>query len=156
MATWIGDFKNQAVGGASLVPQASAAAASFSAAGNSVDLLNGEGPLMAIYSTGLVTGTPDSQSVTFKLQYSLDNSSWSDYTTVGGDTANALTAVTTASTDTLALYWHLPVGARYWKVVATVALVNGSSPKIGVTAYLYRQKKQLGGTGTQNVVTTLT
>lgn len=136
----------------SIVPQASAAAASFSTAGSSVDLLNSEGPISVIYAVGSTTGTPSTLSVTFKLQYSLDNSTFSDYVSAGLDTTNALTAITTASTEVYGLYWHPPVGARYWKVVATVAFTGGSSPTVGVYAEIIRQKKVLGGNGSQGPV----
>lgn len=142
-ATFISDFRDQQGGGIIMPAQASGTQSSFALTGTSVDLLNTEGPIGVLWSVGLVTGTPDSFIVTYKLQYSKDNSIWSDYVSSGNDTANALANITTASTDVYGLYFHPPVGARYWQALATVSFVNGTSPKVGVFAEIIRTKKQM-------------
>ncbi len=158
MATFLGDLRDQLVAQtsniASIAPQATVAAASYTLVGDTVDLVKADGPFGVLYSVGVTGGTPDSFSVTFKLQYALDSAFASpvDYVSVGADTPNPLTAVIVAKTDVIGLYFHPPVGARYWRVVATAAFVNGTTPTIGVSAYIMRQKKILGGSGTQLAV----
>lgn len=153
-ASWHGDLQHTDGGGQSIAPILSVAAASFGLVGAAVDLLNAEGPISFANDVGATTGTPDSFTVTFKLQEAKENpaslgtplsSDWSDVVM----TDNPATLVfTTASTGVIATTWFRQ--KRFVRVVATVAFVNGTSPKIGVSARILARKKISGsGTGTQ-------
>lgn len=148
-ATLLVDFRDQQAGAMSIVPQGASANAAFGLQGVSVDLLLGDGPLGVILAVGSTTGSPSSFTVQYKVQYALASAatSWIDYASAGLDSVNPYTTFTAASTEAYMLLWHPPVGARYWRVVSTVAFVAGSSPTVGVYAEFIRNKKILGGNG---------
>lgn len=87
-------------------------------------------------AVGAASGTPDSFSVTAKVQHSSDDASadpYADY--IGPESANVedITAIVADNGQTQ-LNINLSKAKKYVRAVVTVAFVSGSTPKIEVAA----------------------
>lgn len=78
------------------------------------------GEAMAILHTGAASGTPDTQSVTLKLQESDDNSTWSDVT--------GKSVESTADSEVKTFTWKPGDYARYQQLHLEVQLTGGTTP----------------------------
>lgn len=96
-----------------------------------------------IFETGAVAGTPDSFTVVAKLQDSADNSSWSDVTDLNIIAEEAAT-VTISAANTIKTFALRNVYGlrRYYRLVLTVAFVNGSSPTVFTNASVLLLKRR--------------
>lgn len=97
--------------------------------GVSVDLLEADGPCLAIQVVGSVSGT--SPSMTGKIQESDDNSTWTDI-------ANAVFTAVTASNNLQVIRFQ-----RTRRYVRHYATVSGTSPVLLVSVMIGQQRKLL-------------
>jgi hypothetical protein len=125
MSTKLHDLANQALLGATLVPQTITASAN----GTSIDCITADGSCFAIQLIGAVSGT--SPTLAGKLQESSDGSTWTDI-------SGAVFTTVTASTNTQIITFERT--KRYLRHVATV---GGTSPSFAVAALIGEQKKSV-------------
>lgn len=117
-----------------IAPQALAAA---TANGTGVDRVSAAGEFASCCIaavTGATSGTPTTETATFKLQDSADNSSFADYVPPG--LAAAPTLVLSAANTAGQLGIDLSGARQYVRVVCTNAFTGGSSPTLLVAAAL--------------------
>ncbi len=114
----------------SVAPRVSVVPGSFSGTtarnGSGVDTM-GFADARAVCHVGAATGTPDSYTVTWKIQESSDNGSSDAFADVSG-----LTAVCDADNELVTI--DIPnvgtVRERYLRVVGTPAFTGGSTPTV--------------------------
>jgi len=102
--------------------------------GDAIDCLSQEGPVHGFFSSASATGTPDSYTVTCKLQESADGSTgWADINgqstlVLNGDKQQGFVRAANRS-------------QRYVRCVATPAFVAGTSPAVDVGANVLGSKR---------------
>lgn len=133
--TTLVDFANQAQGDYSIRPQAALIA---STNGGGVDLQLTDGPTHLVVAAGATDFTSLDETYSVKLQES--DAAGGTYTDIPG----ASVAVTAPDTTKL-----LTTRYRSKRFVRAALTVGGTTPSILVTAYVFGQKKVLGGSGTQ-------
>lgn len=134
MATWIGDFANQAVVGISIPAQA---ALTTTTTGSAVDLLLAEGPVTLMVNCGVVDFTTTDETYVFKLTESA--TSGGTYTDITGATTSVTATGTTKMVTTT---------KRTLQFIKVVATLGGTTPSFLGSAVVLAQKKILGGSGT--------
>lgn len=107
--------------------------------GTTVDT-RGFGDGMAVISVGATSGTPDSFTVAAKLQESADDSTWSD---ISGATITTVTAANKTAEIKIEL-GSKAASKRYVRAVVTPAFVNGTTPKVGVSAVIVLGQPERG------------
>lgn len=127
------DLVNNLGSGASILAGSSALSGTTASNGTGVDCSSLDGPVHGIFNTGTVTGSPDSFTITCKLQES--DSSGSGY----ADIATQSSLVITAS-GTVGIVRGIRT-KKYVRCVATPAFTNGASPTMPVSANVVGQKK---------------
>lgn len=85
---------------------------------------------------GAETGTPTSFTADFKLQDSADNSTFADYVPPGGVAADAAVTQMTAGSAISDVDIDLSGARRYIRVVETIAITGGTSPKVPASSTL--------------------
>jgi hypothetical protein len=126
MSTVLHDVANQAILGVGAAPQTATATVTGSAG----DMVNGDGPCVAIQQVGAVSGT--SPTLAGKIQESPDGSTgWADI-------ANAAFAAVTATGNYQAVTFERT--QRYLRYVGTI---GGTSPSFALAVVITQQKKQV-------------
>jgi hypothetical protein len=138
--THIVDFANQAVGDYSL---RSAAADTATRTGGGVDLQLSDGPVHAVCAVGATDFASGDETYVFKLQES--DTSGGTYSDISGATVS-WTAVASDVQNTVKLI-TTKLRAKRW--VRAVVTIGGTTPSAFTSAYVFGQKKVLGGSGTQ-------
>lgn len=126
------DLPNNAFLGASIAPLSR----TTSANGTGVDCTLVDGPINALSHVGAATGTPDSFSVTAKLQES--DTSGGTYT----DLATQSSPGAQAAAGVVALRGIRT--KKFVRIVQTIAFVNGSSPAIPTSGTIIGQNRVFG------------
>lgn len=117
-------------GAAGIKPQNSAAATVNGAA---VDRLRYQS-CVVVCMTGAATGSPTTQTLTFKVQDSADGTTgWADLEDVGGTVYSKVVSADDTVTD---LDVKLGGARQYIRVVCTVAFTGGTTPRNDVAAAL--------------------
>lgn len=115
------------------LPPKTTADATTAVNGAGIDTLRYQDCLASV-AVGAAAGSPTSQPVVFKVQDSPDNSAWTDVT-------GATVTLTADDTMDEINVPDMQLRERYLRVVATPALVAGSSPVIPIFAAILRAKK---------------
>lgn len=141
MATLIVDFANQAQGDYSL---RSAAADTSTRTGGGVDLQLTDGTVHAVFAVGVTDFSSGDETYTFKLQES--DTSGGTYTDITGATA-AWTAASGTDVQNSIKMVTSKIRSKRW--VRAVVTIGGTTPSSFTSAFVFGQKKILGGSGTQ-------
>lgn len=138
--THIVDFANQALGDYSL---RSAAADTATRTGGGVDLQLTDGPVHGVFAVGATDFASGDESYVFKLQES--DTSGGTYTDIAGATVSWL--ATAGDVQNTVKIVTTKLRSKRW--VRAVVTISGTTPSAFTSAYVFGQKKILGGSGTQ-------
>ncbi len=93
--------------------------------------IGGTRSIVLTANVGADSGTPDSFSITYKLQDSLNGSAFADATDVDGNAVTlAITAASAAYEKDVDLTRACRAAATHIRWVETIAFVGGTSPKV--------------------------